>query len=49
MIKAPLVKLEKNNRSQVLFWVLNGLIFFILWFILFPSTPAFLILILIPL
>jgi hypothetical protein len=37
MIKAPLVKLEKNHRSEVLFWVLNGLIFFILWFILFPS------------
>lgn len=37
MIKAPLLKLEKNHRSEVLFWVLNGLIFFILWFILFPS------------
>jgi hypothetical protein len=40
MIKAPLVKLEKNRRSEVLFWVLNGLIFFILWFILFPSMPT---------
>ena len=40
MIKSPLVKLEKNRRSEVLFWVLNGLIFFILWFILFPSMPS---------
>jgi hypothetical protein len=39
MIKAPLVKLEKNRCSEALFWVLNGLIFFILWFILFPSMP----------
>jgi len=37
MIKAPLVKLEKNHRSEILFWTLNAIIFFIMWFILFPS------------
>lgn len=37
MIKAPIIKLEKNRRSETLFWVINGLVFFIMWFILFPS------------
>lgn len=37
MIKAPSVKMEPNHSSQVIFWVLNGITFFTLWFILFPS------------
>lgn len=41
MVKAPLVKMEKNNRTEILFWVLNGITFFALWFILFPSKPAY--------
>lgn len=37
MINAPLAKLQKNHRSEILFWSLNAAIFFIMWFILFPS------------
>jgi len=37
MIKPPIVKMELNHRSEILFWVLNAINFFALWFILFPS------------
>ena len=40
MIKAPVTKLIKNRRSEILFWVLNAAIFFIMWFILFPSKNS---------
>lgn len=37
MVKAPIIKMEKNHRTEVLFWVLTGTTIFSLWFILFPS------------
>lgn len=40
MIKAPIIKMEKNHRTEVLFWVLTGITIFTLWFILFPNHPA---------
>jgi len=37
MVKPPVVKMDQNHRSEVLFWVINAINFFALWFILFPS------------
>lgn len=41
MIKTPLIKLEKNHSTQILFWVLNIITLFAVWFILFPSNNLF--------
>jgi hypothetical protein len=40
MIKAPVTKLERNSSTEILFWVLNAINLFALWFILFPNHPA---------
>lgn len=40
MIKTPIIKMEKNHRTEVLFWVLTGITIFTLWFILFPSKQT---------
>jgi hypothetical protein len=40
MIRAPLVKLQKSNSTEIIFWVLNAINLFALWFILFPNHPA---------
>lgn len=37
MVKTPLVALKPSHKSQVLFWVLCGIIYFSLYFILYPS------------
>lgn len=37
MFKAPIIKMEKNHRTEVLFWIMVCTTIFSLWFILFPS------------
>ncbi|CDW81974.1 dhhc zinc finger domain containing protein [Stylonychia lemnae] len=40
MIKTPLVPLKPNHDSQILFWVLSFIVYFSLYFILYPNLPV---------
>jgi len=41
MVKPPLVPLKPNHNSQILFWVLSFIVYFSLYFILYPSNISF--------
>lgn len=40
MIKTPLVALKPSHKSQVVFWVLIAIVYFSLYFILYPNMPV---------